>query len=128
MTRGRKISFDRQALVLIAFSLALTAFAQTASGVQEGDGSYYADSLHGNTTASGEPYDKNAMTAAHQELPLGTNVRVTYKKTGKSVVVTINDRGPYAKDRIIDVSGAAARQLGMIEDGHGPVTVEIVSE
>lgn len=128
MTRGVTNSFERLALVLVTFGLALPAFGQTPGQAQEGDGSYYADSLHGNTTASGEPYDKNAMTAAHRELPLGTKVRVTYKKTGKSVVVTINDRGPHAQGRIIDVSGAAARELGMTEDGHGPVTVEVVSE
>jgi rare lipoprotein A len=120
--------FGQLALVLITFGLTVVVSGETPAQMQEGDGSYYADSLDGNTTASGEPYDKNAMTAAHRELPLGTKVRVTYKRTGKSVVVTINDRGPHAKDRIIDVSGAAARQLGMIDDGHGPVTVEVVSE
>jgi rare lipoprotein A len=115
------------ALALFLCSLTLAALAETPPLVQEGDASYYADSLHGNTTASGKPYDKNAMTAAHRELALGTKVRVTYARTGKSVLVTINDRGPHAKDRIIDVSGAAARELGMIEDGHGPVTVEVIS-
>ena len=109
-------------------SFALTALGETPSDVQEGDASYYADSLHGNATASGDPYDKSAMTAAHRELPFGTKVRVTYRRTGKSVLVTINDRGPHAEDRIIDVSGAAARELGMVEDGHGPVTVEVISD
>lgn len=128
MAQGVTIYFRQLALALITFSLAVTAVGEPPAQLQEGDASYYADSLDGNTTASGEPYDKNAMTAAHRDLPLGTKVRVTYKRTGKSVVVTINDRGPHAKDRIIDVSGAAARQLGMIDDGHGPVTVEVVSE
>ncbi len=127
MTQDSLISKHRL-LALFVCSLTLTALAETPAVVQEGDASYYADSLHGNKTASGEPYDKNAMTAAHRELAFGTKVRVTYARTGKSVLVTINDRGPHAKDRIIDVSGAAASALGMIEDGHGPVTVEVISD
>jgi len=102
--------------------------AQDAAGIEEGEASYYADSLDGNKTASGEPYDHNAMTAAHRTLPFGTKVKVTYLKTGKTVEVTINDRGPYADDRIIDVSGAAARALGMVDDGHGKVTVAVVAD
>ena len=93
--------------------------------IQEGEASYYADSLHGNPTASGEPYDKNALTAAHLELAFGTRVNVTYLKTGQSVEVVINDRGPYAKHRIIDLSRAAAARIGLIEDGHGQVRLEI---
>ena len=120
--------FKQLALAIMTYALALAAFGETPIKTQEGDASYYADSLDGNKTASEEPYDKNAMTAAHRELPLGTTVRVTYMKTGKSVTLTINDRGPHAKDRIIDVSGAAARKLGMVEDGHGPVVLEIIAE
>ena len=102
--------------------------AQDGAGAEEGEASYYADSLDGNKTASGAPYDKNAMTAAHRTLPFGTKVKVTYLKTGKSVELTINDRGPHVADRIIDVSGAAARALGMVDDGHGKVTVEVISD
>lgn len=87
--------------------------------------SYYADSLHGNPTASGEPYDKNAMTAAHRTLDFGTTVKVTYVKTGKTVEVRINDRGPHVKDRMIDLSGAAAEQLGLKDDGIGEVSIEV---
>ena len=97
-----------------------------AANVQEGEASYYADSLNGNTTASGEPYDKNALSAAHRTLAFGTRVRVTYLKTGQSVEVIINDRGPHAKGRIIDLSGAAAKQLGLIDAGHGKVRLEII--
>jgi len=97
-----------------------------ASGVQKGEASYYADSLNGNDTASGKPYDKDAFTAAHRKLEFGTRVKVTYLKTGKSVEVEINDRGPYAKGRIIDLSGAAARKIGLTEDGHGMVTIEVI--
>ncbi len=126
----RKISMTGLLQCLLALSVAfnLAAYADDEAGeVEKGDASYYADSLHGNPTASGEPYDKDAMTAAHRELDFGTVVKVTYLKTGKSVEVTINDRGPHAEDRIIDVSGAAARSLGMVDDGHGPVTIEVVS-
>jgi rare lipoprotein A len=117
-----------QCLLALSVAFSLAAYADDpADEIEKGEASYYADSLHGNTTASGETYDKNGMTAAHRTLDFGTVVKVTYLKTGKSVEVTINDRGPNAKDRIIDVSGAAARQLGMIDDGHGPVTVEVLS-
>ena len=91
----------------------------------QGLASYYADSLQGNKTASGESYDRSAMTAAHRTLEFGTVVKVTYLKTGKSVKVTINDRGPHVKGRIIDLSGAAAEQLGLKEDGVGEVKIEV---
>ena len=99
----------------------------SAASVQEGEASYYADTLNGNKTASGEIYDKNALTAAHRSLPFGTKVKVTYLKTGQSVEVVINDRGPYAKGRIIDLSGAAAKQLGLIDAGHGKVRLEVIA-
>ena len=98
----------------------------SAAAAQEGEASYYADSLNGRKTASGEPYDKRALSAAHRSLPFGTKVKVTYLKTGQSVVVVINDRGPYAKDRIIDLSAAAAKQIGLIDAGHGRVRLEVI--
>jgi rare lipoprotein A len=67
------------------------------------------------------------MTAAHRTLPFGTRVRVTYPKTGKSVEVVINDRGPHVEGRIIDLSGAAARALGLTDDGTGQVRLEVIS-
>ena len=91
-----------------------------------GEASYYADSLHGRRTASGKLYDKNKLTAAHRTLPFGTRARVTYLKTGKSVEVVINDRGPYHKKRIIDLSRKAAKKIGLIRAGHGKVKVEIL--
>ena len=94
---------------------------------EEGAASYYADSLHGNSTASGEPYDRNAMTAAHRTLAFGTKVRVTNLDNGKSVVVRINDRGPHVKSRIIDLSGASAEKLGMLDAGVAIVRIEIVN-
>jgi len=112
-------------LLLLVCVINMSAQAAPVAEVEEGDASYYADSLHGSETANGEVYNKDALTAAHRSLPFGTKVKVTYLKTGKSVVVVINDRGPHAKNRIIDLSGAAARQIGLIDDGHGTVKLEV---
>ena len=114
-------------LLMLLVVLNVNVYAGAAMDVQEGEASYYADSLHGNKTASGAPYDKNAMTAAHRSLPFDTRVKVTYLKTGKSVEVVINDRGPHAKGRIIDLSGAAAQAVGLVEDGHGKVKLEVLA-
>ena len=95
------------------------------AGIEEGAASYYANSLSGNPTTSGEPYDKKALTAAHRTLPFDTMVKVTNLDNGKTVVVRINDRGPHSKSRIIDVSGAAAKQLGLIDSGTAKVRVEV---
>ncbi len=113
-------------LIVMVFALMLP-MASNAANVEEGEASYYADSLDGNRTASGEVYNKNALTAAHRTLPFGTRVTVTYLKTGKSVEVVINDRGPHAKNRIIDLSRAAAEKIGIIDAGHGKVKLEIVA-
>lgn len=122
--------FRLYAATFILFSVpllfnAVSVDAQAAEP-EQGQAAYYADSLEGEKTASGEPYSKKAYTAAHRTLPFGTKVKVTYLKTGKSVEVVINDRGPRAKHRIIDVSRAAAVSLGMIEDGHGEVKLEVI--
>jgi rare lipoprotein A len=77
-------------------------------------------------TASGERFDKRKLTAAHRTLPMGTMVRVTNQRNGRSVVVRINDRGPYSRARIIDVSEAAAKQLDMIQAGIVPVVLEVL--
>ncbi|MEW6510325.1 MAG: septal ring lytic transglycosylase RlpA family protein [Bacteroidota bacterium] len=92
----------------------------------EGVASYYADEFHGRKTASGETYDMNDLTAAHRTLPFGTLVRVTLRETGKSVIVRINDRGPFKDDRVIDLSLGAARHLGLIPNGTGAVVLEIL--
>ena len=102
--------------------------APTRSSVQRGKATWYGGKFHGRKTASGERFDKRAMTAAHRKLRFGTKVRVTNLQNGKSVVVRITDRGPFGGGgRIIDVSEAAARKLEMIRAGVVPVTVEIVS-
>jgi len=91
-----------------------------------GRASWYGKRFHGRRTASGERYDMAAFTAAHPTLPFGSRVRVTNLDNGRSVVVTINDRGPYVKTRLIDVSRAAATELGMIEDGVAEVRVDVL--
>lgn len=91
-----------------------------------GTASYYASKFNGRRTASGEAFDNTAMTAAHRTLPFGSLVRVTNPATGQSVVVRINDRGPFSRGRMIDVSRAAAEQLGMIARGHATVELELI--
>ena len=92
----------------------------------EGKASYYGAELAGNRTASGERFNPSALTAAHRSLPLGTKLRVTNKANGKSVIVRVNDRGPFTRNRVLDVSLAAAREISMIRSGHADVTLEIV--
>lgn len=94
----------------------------TATGVA----SYYHDNLHGNKTASGEIYNKSALTAAHRNLKFGTKVCVTNLSNSRSVLVRINDRGPYAKGRIIDLSRAAAERIGLIKAGITKVHLHIL--
>jgi rare lipoprotein A len=101
---------------------------EKAGGAQIGIASWYGPGFHGNRTSSGEVYDQYDLTAAHQTLPLGTTVSVTNLNNGRQVEVRVNDRGPFAKDRIIDLSYAAARNLDMIGPGTAPVRVEPVSD
>ncbi|NLG18557.1 MAG: septal ring lytic transglycosylase RlpA family protein [Fibrobacter sp.] len=92
---------------------------------QKGKASYYCDKLHGRKTASGERYNKQDLTAAHRKLPFNTRVKVTNILTKQSVVVRINDRGPFVKNRVIDVSRAAAEMIGLIKAGVAEVVIEI---
>lgn len=92
--------------------------------MENGKASWYSDKLHGRFTASGARYDTALLTAAHRTLPFGTRVQVTHLNNGRMVEVVINDRGPWVKGRIIDLSRAAAEQLGMIPEGVARVTVE----
>jgi rare lipoprotein A len=91
-----------------------------------GEASYYANKFNGRRTASGERYDRRKFTGAHRTLPFGTMVKVTNLKNNRSVTIRINDRGPQKKSRIIDLSAAAAREIGMIADGVVKVGIEIV--
>ena len=93
---------------------------------QTGIASWYGPGFHGKATASGEIYDQNDFTAAHQTLPLGTRVLVTHLENGNVTEVVINDRGPFAKGRIIDLSHSAARMLNMIGPGTAPVRVDVL--
>jgi len=92
-----------------------------------GKASWYGPNFHGKLTANGEIFDQNALTAAHKELPFGTKVLVTNLTNGKSTVVTINDRGPYVKGRHIDLSRAAAEEVGMIDAGVVDVMLQILA-
>lgn len=100
--------------------------AQSASSLGSGVASYYADRFNGQRTASGETFSNAAYTAAHRTLPFGSRVRVTNPRTGASVVVRINDRGPFTRGRTIDLSRAAAQQVGIIQAGHGTVELALI--
>ena len=89
------------------------AAAEETKPVQSGAASWYGPGFHGKRTANGERFNTNDLTAAHKTLPFGTKVQVTNERTGKSVVVRINDRGPYAHGRVIDLSKAAAQAVGI---------------
>jgi rare lipoprotein A len=89
--------------------------------IQSGHASWYGPGFHGRRTANGETFNSNGMTAAHRSLPFGSRVRVVNQKTGRSVVVRINDRGPFIGGRVIDLARGAARQLGM--DGVATVSL-----
>ena len=103
------------AAAALAFGVALQAATPAAAGESAASGlaSWYGPGFHGKRTASGEKFDAGALTAAHRTLPFGTQVRVVNKRTGRSVVVRINDRGPHARGRIIDLSRAAAHAVGL---------------
>jgi rare lipoprotein A len=98
-----------------------------SKGVQFGVASWYGGEFHGRPTSSGEIYDMNQLTCAHNTLPLGTVVMVTNIENGRSLELKVNDRGPFVKERILDVSYAAAQMLGMWEKGTAPVKVEVLS-
>ena len=93
--------------------------------VQTGSASWYGDEHAGRATASGLAFDPGLLTAAHRKLPLGTRVRVVHLASGRSVIVTINDRGPYKRGRIIDLSLRAAEELGMVASGLAKVRLEV---
>ncbi len=110
-------------------ALAMLAFLPTATlqaNVTDGVASYYGDRFDGRRTASGARFDKDALTAAHRTLEFGTRVTVTNKANGRSVDVVINDRGPFSGGRTIDLSKAAAREIGMLGRGVAPVRLEVV--
>jgi rare lipoprotein A len=101
------------ALLACAFSTASFEAEAAGKGIQRGAASWYGPGFHGRKTANGERFNQHAMTAAHRTLPFGTKVRVVNERTGRSVVVRINDRGPFHGARIIDLAQAPARALGI---------------
>ena len=111
--------FMKKRILAATAAATLLALSGTAYA-QCGGASWYA--LH-SRTASGEMMNPAAMTAAHKTLPLGSKVKVTHAKTGKSIIVRINDRGPFIKGRVIDLSKGAARKLGFISSGHAKVCI-----
>lgn len=126
--------------VLIPLLLTVSAAAQEAQIIDEptveaeqtteidgGMASYYGNELAGNRTASGERFDPDELTAAHRSLPFGSLVRVTNVSNGDSVVVRINDRGPFSRGRVIDISHAAARQIGMHRSGTARVKLALLN-
>lgn len=100
--------------------------APVARAIGSGTASYYGAKFQGRRTASGEKFDMHAMTAAHRTLPFGTLVEVTNPRNGKTVTVRINDRGPFHGNRILDVSRAAATELGLIQRGSGTVELALL--
>jgi len=115
---------NRYIVVIAALVVALSSTTGAFAGDQCGGASWY--SLPGNRTANGDRMNPNAMTAAHKTLPFGSVVRVVDQKSGKSIQVTINDRGPFVRGRIIDLSKAAATKLGIRNAGTGKVCIERV--
>ncbi|HPE73140.1 MAG TPA: septal ring lytic transglycosylase RlpA family protein [Candidatus Competibacter sp.] len=135
--RQRIVGFSRlMALSMLVFTVGVpieadaggkrpTATAKMRNGKQVGKASWYGPRFHGKKTASGKRFNQHALTAAHRRLPLGTRVKVTNLKNGKTVKVKINDRGPYHDGRIIDLSRAAAERLSM--DGVTRVSIEVLN-
>jgi rare lipoprotein A len=119
----------RSILSLVGAAVLLLPSAVPAAGadawyLERGTASWYGEPFHGLETASGEVFDMNQLTAAHRELPFGAEVRVIHLRTGASITVVINDRGPCIDGRDIDLSKAAARALGMVDEGLAPVLIE----
>ena len=111
-------------IVVAALLFTMGVKAQPITGVT----SYYHPSLNGNLTANGERYNHHTLTAAHRNLPFGTKVRVTDLTTNKSVVVRINDRGPFVKGRVLDLSGAAVSSLGIKKRGIAKVQITVLNK
>jgi len=115
----------RSVAIYVVGSL-LPVMATDALAIETGLASYYSDKFQGRKTASGEQYDRNKLTAAHRTLPIGSQIEVTNLKNQSSVIVTINDRGPYSGHRALDLSYAAAKELGLVGSGVAPVAFNML--
>ncbi len=108
-----------------------TALAENSAGPRSefsGIADYYHHALYGNKTASGEVLKKDRLTAAHRKLPFGTRVKVVNKRSGRSCIVVINDRGPFTRSKVIDLSHAAAKAIGILESGTGLVACTVLGQ
>ena len=112
----------KAAALALSLAVVTTGLATTSAHAQCGGASWY--SLPGNKTANGERMNPSAMTAAHKTLPFGTKVKVKNQRNGKEVIVRINDRGPFIKGRVLDLSKSAAAALGFVRSGHTKVCME----
>lgn len=118
----------RKSLLILSLLFAWFLAGAQSGYVQEGKASFYADKFEGRTTASGERYSHNKSTCAHLSLPFGTLVKVTNLSNDKSIVVRVNDRGPFVPNRIIDLSLSAAQKLDFVKDGITDVKIEVVDD
>jgi rare lipoprotein A len=125
--RNRTRRRPRGLLACAVLALAVPFGGQAMGTVEEGLASWYGERFHDRPTASGERFDAEAMTMAHPSLPFGTRVKVTNLRNGRSVVLRVNDRGPYSGRRIADLSQAAAADLGMMRRGVARVRLEVVA-
>lgn len=126
--RTTKLHYVFSFIFILSICISAPVNAQKKGRFQKGLATWYGAKYHGKKTTSGEVYNKNKMTAAHPTLPFGTKVKVTNPLNKKSVIVRINDRGPFGnKNRIIDLSEAAARKIKVYQDGEARVTVEVLS-
>ncbi len=112
-------------LITFLYCCCLTGTGQSPT-IEYGIASYYSDEFHGKKTASGETYNKWDYTCAHRKLPFGTRIIVTNLENKKSVIVRVNDRGPHIKNRIVDLSYAAAKEIEMIAKGVVKVKIEVI--
>lgn len=127
MTRSLASVLCVLTLLLAGCSSTPKSGGRVASGHSEsGMASYYGNEFHGRKTANGERFDQGKLTAAHRTMPFGTRVKVTNTQNGKSVVVRINDRGPFAKGRIIDLSSSAFKSIAYLGAGVVPVRVQVI--
>jgi rare lipoprotein A len=112
----------KQLLIIFLLIISVSAFGYE----EEGEASWYGGKFQGRTTANGEIFDTNLFTAAHKTLPFNSLVKVTNQENNLSVIVRINDRGPFLEGRIIDLSMVAAEIIGVVRSGHSPVVIEVI--
>jgi rare lipoprotein A len=122
---ARNRSFRTEALIGLIL-LGMLSCSKEPTHTLQGVASWYGYPHHGRITASGRRFNMYEMTAAHRTLPLGTRLRVTNLTNGRGVTVTITDRGPFVKNRVLDLSYAAAREIGMVVPGTAPVQLEMI--